>query len=175
MSDWGAEMATEVYNCTENTSPGRRTRVEGTMGSRHSGLPVTSSVMLDAVGARWGFASEQSFHNGSKGILENVSGVKVTSVIEFDDEGEVFGRPDQVELDVIIQDGTLILCEIKSSMSKSDMYAFERKARFYEKRHGRQADRLLVVSPMVDEKARAVADKLGIEVYSYAEDVTIKK
>jgi len=144
------------------------------MGSRHSGLPVTSSVMLDAVGARWGFASEQSFHNGSKGILENVSGVKVTSVIEFDDEGEVFGRPDQVELDVIIQDGTLILCEIKSSMSKSDMYAFERKARFYEKRRGRQADRLLVVSPMVDEKARAVADELGIEMYSYAEDVVVR-
>jgi len=130
--------------------------------------------MLDAVGARWGFASEQSFHNGSKGILENVSGVKVTSVIEFDDEGEVFGRPDQVELDVIIQDGTLILCEIKSSMSKADMYTFGRKVAFYEKRRGRQADRLLVISPMVDEKARAVADELGIEMYSYAEDVVVR-
>ena len=72
---------------------------------------------------------------------------------------------------MIIQDGTLILCEIKSSMSKADMYIFERKVRFYEKRHERKADRALVISPMVEERARRLARKLGIEVYSYAEDV----
>ena len=72
---------------------------------------------------------------------------------------------------MIIQDGTLILCEIKSSMSKSDMYAFERKVRFYEKRHSRKAHRAVVISPMVERRAREVAQKLGLEVYSYAEDV----
>jgi len=85
----------------------------------------------------------------------------------------VFGRPDQVELDVIIQDGTLILCEIKSSMSKSDMYTFERKVRFYEKRHDRKANRALVISPMVDDPAQKVARELGIEVYGHAEDVLL--
>jgi len=95
----------------------------------------------------------------------------VINVTEFDDAGEVFGRPDQVELDVIIQEGLLILCEIKSSISKSDMYIFERKVRFYEKRHDRKADRALVISPMVDRRAQEVAQKLGIEVYSYAEDI----
>jgi len=126
---------------------------------------------IGALGARWGLHTEQSFRNALKGILENSFGVEVLNVTEFDDEGEVFGRPDQVELDVIIQDGTLILCEIKSSMSKSDMYAFERKVRFYEKRHSRKAHRALVISPMVERRAREVAQKLGIEVYSYAEDV----
>ncbi len=126
---------------------------------------------IGALGARWGLYTEQSFRNALKGILEESFGVKVLNVTEFDDEGEVFGRPDQVELDVIIQDGTLILCEIKSSMSKSDMYIFERKVRFYEKHHDRKADRALVISPMVDWRAQEVAQKLGIEVYSYARDI----
>jgi len=95
------------------------------------------------------------------------------NVTEYDDAGEVFGRPDQVELDVIIQNGLLLLCEIKASMSKSDMIIFERKVRFYEKRHNRKANRTLVISPMVDARARALAIELGIEVYSYAEDVTL--
>lgn len=126
---------------------------------------------IGALGAWWGLHTEQSFRNALKGILEDSFGVEVINVTEFDDAGEVFGRPDQVELDVIIQDGLLILCEIKSSISKSDMYIFERKVRFYEKRHDRKADRALVISPMVDRRAQEVAQKLGIEVYSYAEDI----
>jgi len=127
---------------------------------------------IGALGARWGLQTEQSFRNALAGILGASFGVEVLNITEYDDAGEVFGRPDQVELDVIIQNGLLLLCEIKSSMSKSDMVIFERKVRFYEKRHNRKAARMLVVSPMVEERARAVASKLGIEVYSYAEDVT---
>jgi hypothetical protein len=124
-----------------------------------------------------GLQTEAEFHQAMVHILEVSCEAldSASSTVEretlYDDEGEVFGRPDQVELDVIIQDGTLILCEIKSSMSKSDMYAFERKVRFYEKRHNREAQRALVISPMVDRRAREVAQKLGIEVYSYAEDI----
>ncbi|NBD35600.1 MAG: hypothetical protein GVY30_06335 [Chloroflexi bacterium] len=40
-----------------------------------------------------------------------------------------------------------------------------------EKRHSRKAHRALVISPMVGRRAREVARKLGLEVYSYAEDV----
>ncbi len=126
---------------------------------------------IGALGARWGLHSEASFRNGLKGILEEFFDVQVLNVIEYDDAGEVFGRPDQIELDVIIKDGLLIICEIKSSMSRSEMYTFERKVRFYEKQHKRMTDRMLVISPMVDRRAQAVADNLGIRVYSYAEDV----
>ena len=90
--------------------------------------------------------------------------MQVLSVVEFDDEGEVFGHPDQVELDLIVKDGLLIICEIKPSMSRADMYAFGRKVEFYQKWHQRQADRVLVISPMVDDPARRVAQKLGIQV-----------
>ena len=85
----------------------------------------------------------------------------------------MFGRPDQIELDIIIKNGLLILVEIKSSMSKPDMYIFERKVRFYEKRHQRKASDMIVISPMVAPNALPVAEKLGIRVYSSVEDVRL--
>ncbi len=126
---------------------------------------------IGALGARWGLNAEESFRSALKAILEESFAVQVVNVNEYDDEGEVFGRPDQVELDILVKNGLLIICEIKSSISKSDMYAFERKIRFYEKRHNRQAARRIAISPMVDDKAMAVAAPAGIEVYSYARDV----
>jgi len=126
---------------------------------------------IGALGARWGLQLEQAFRNALKGILEESFPVQVINVVEFDDAGEVFGRPDQIELDLIIRDGLLIICEIKSSMSRGDVYLFDRKAGFYERKHNCKASRKLIISPMVDKRAQLVAHKLGIQVYSYAEDV----
>jgi len=127
---------------------------------------------MGALGTRWGLHSEDSFRNALAGILrEFPSGVEVVHVNEFDDAGEVFGRPDQIELDLIIRNGMLLIAEIKSSMSRGDMYLFERKARFYEKKHQRTAQRLIVISPMVDKRAQEVATKLGVKVYSYTDAV----
>ena len=127
---------------------------------------------IGALGARWGMQSEATFRNALAGILERHFDVQVLHVEEYDDSGSVFGRPDQVELDVVVKDGLLILCELKSSIDKAGMYSFERKARFYEDRHARKADRLLVISPMIDKRARKVAERLGIELYSDSLDVT---
>ena len=128
---------------------------------------------IGALGARWGMQTESAFRNALAGILEKSFGVEVRNETLRDDAGEVFGRPDQVELDVIIQNGMLILCEIKSSLSRSEMHTFARKAAFYEKQRGRTATRKLVISPMVDARARTLATELGIEVYSDTEDVTL--
>ena len=120
---------------------------------------------IGALGARWGTQSEKAFRDALAGILEQTFGVQVLNINEYDDEGVVFGRPDQVELDVIIKNGLLLICELKSSVDKAAIYIFERKARFYERRHQRQADRLIVVSPMIDARAQQVAQRLGIETY----------
>lgn len=126
---------------------------------------------IGALGSRWGLQSEKAFRDALAGILEQSFGVEVINVNEYDDEGVVFGRPDQVELDVIIKNGLLIICELKSSIDKAGMYSFERKARFYEQRHQRQASRLIVISPMIDARARPVAERLGIETYGDSIDV----
>jgi hypothetical protein len=123
---------------------------------------------IGALGARWGLQSEAAFRNALAGLLEESFKVQVLHINEYDDQGIVFGQPDQVELDIIIQNDVLILCEIKSSIDKAGMYTFERKVRFYEQKHGRKATRRLVISPMIDAKAQKVAEKLGIETFSDA-------
>nr|VFJ70122.1 MAG: hypothetical protein BECKFW1821C_GA0114237_102120 [Candidatus Kentron sp. FW] len=131
---------------------------------------------IGALGARWGLQAESAFRDAMAAILVESFGVEVVNVNEFDDAGEVFfGRPDQVELDVIIKNGLLIICELKSSVSKSDMYTFERKVRFYEKRHQRKASRMIVVSPMIDDRARPVGERLGIEMYPDSPNVPVTR
>ena len=126
---------------------------------------------IGAFGSRWGLQSEKAFRDALAGILEKNFGVEVVNVNEYDDQGVVFGRPDQVELDVIIQNSLLLICELKSSIDKAGMYIFERKARYYEQRHQRKANRLIVISPMIDARARKVAERLGIETYGDSTEV----
>ncbi len=128
---------------------------------------------IGALGARWGLFSEASFRGGLKAILEEL-GVKVERYHDYDTEGMVFGRPDQVELDLLIYDNTLIVAEIKSSMSREEMHAFQRKVEFYESRHGKKVKRKIVISPMVEDRAKDLAKELGIEVYSYPEDISFE-
>ena len=40
-----------------------------------------------------------------------------------------------------------------------------------QKRHQRQANRLIVISPMIDARARKVAERLGIEIYGDSTEV----
>ncbi len=126
---------------------------------------------IGAIGARWGVSTEASFRNAFRAILEESFGMKVEQVEYRDESGEVFGRPDQIELDVIIRNGQVIVCEIKSSASRGDIYLFERTVRSYEKRTKRKANRMILISPMVMEKDQSLARELGIEVYSDAEEV----
>ena len=147
-------------------------------GERFNQMHKEVMAMIDrvdrrvgALGARWGMQSEASFRNALAGILEQTFGVQVVNVNEFDDQGTVFGRPDQVELDIIIKNGLLLICELKSSIDKAGMYVFERKVRFYEQRHQRKANRLIVISPMIDARARKVAERLGIEMFSDSSQV----
>ncbi len=126
---------------------------------------------IGALGARWGLKAESSSREAIKGILEEDFPVKVERYLAYDQEGEVFGRPDQVELDLIVRNGKTLIAEIKSSMSKSDVFVLKRKVEFYKKREGKEVDRVLIIPPMVDSKAMDLAKEYGFEVYSYPEDV----
>ncbi len=128
---------------------------------------------VSALGARWGISSESSFRNALRGILEESFGVKVERVEYRDESGEVFGQPDQVELDVIIHDGQVLVCEIKSAASRADIHSFNRKVLSYEKRINRTVDRKILISPFVLPRDEELARQLGIEVYSDAQEVQL--
>ncbi|MFM1940733.1 MAG: hypothetical protein RLY32_2475 [Pseudomonadota bacterium] len=127
-------------------------------------------LSIGALGARWGLSAEESFRSALAGILTESYGVTVRNVSFQDSEGKVFGRPDQVEMDIVVTNGVCMAIEIKSSVDKQAVYLFDRKVQVYSEREGRTVNRKIVISPMVDSRAFRVAKELGIEVFTRSDD-----
>jgi hypothetical protein len=127
-------------------------------------------MQIGALGSRWGIKTEESFRAAAEGILGEDFGMRVERYMAYDEEGEVFGRPDQIEIDILIRDDKITAIEIKSSMSKSDVYTFDNKVSFYEKRHQVKVDRKLIITPMLDPRATELVKTLGMKVYTSCYD-----
>ncbi|MCR4407927.1 MAG: DUF3782 domain-containing protein [Anaerolineae bacterium] len=125
---------------------------------------------IGGLGARWGILSEEAFRNGVASILSDI-GLRVEHFWYMDTEGVVFGRPDQVEVDVVVRDGQVILMEIKSSVGRADVYTFQRKVELYERVRETRVARRIIVSPFVEASAAERARAMGIEVYTSGYDV----
>jgi len=129
---------------------------------------------IGALGARWGISTEHVFREAIKSVIEDITGLKVERYLKYDTEGKVFGRPDQVELDLVIHDGMVWIMEIKSSISKPEVYAFFRKVEFYREKEGKEVKRRIIVSPMIEPSAMEIIEDLGIEYFTYPEDMDQK-
>ncbi|MEO0151253.1 MAG: DUF3782 domain-containing protein [candidate division WOR-3 bacterium] len=103
---------------------------------------------ISSLGARWGIESENTFRNSIAYLLKDM-GFKVEKLIFFDDEGYVFSKPSTIEIDLIITNGKTIAIEIKSSVDKSDIFAFEKKVQLYEMKFKRKIDDKIFISPFV--------------------------
>jgi hypothetical protein len=126
-------------------------------------LRRTVETQIGGLGARWGIQTEEAFRNAMKTILEEV-GFRAKRYLTYDTEGEVFGRPDQVELDVVIQDGKVIVLEIKSSLDREHIHLFSQKVAFYARKTGQQVARQVIVTPYTERGARGLAEVLGVEI-----------
>jgi len=119
---------------------------------------------IDALGARWGLLAEESFRAGMVGVVERYFGGRVERWTYYDEEGFVFGFPSLI-VDMVISDKEHILVEIKSSVSRADVYEFWKVGQLYERIRGVKP-RLAIVSPFVREEAKKLAKELGIDVYT---------
>jgi hypothetical protein len=149
-----AEAQRKTEKCVEELARGQK-RFE-----RHF------DAQIGALGARGGLRTEESFRAAVKGILGEDFGMHVERYEAYDETGEVFGRPEQVEIDLVIRDARITTIEIKSSMSKSDVYAFDRKVSLYENRHQVKVDRKIIITPMLDQRAETAVKSLGMKVYT---------
>jgi hypothetical protein len=122
--------------------------------------------LISAIGARWGIMAEDAFREGLRGILEKEFGVKVDRWITRDEDGIVYGFSSVIEIDVAIKDGKTMLIELSSSVDRSKVAAFLRKAKLYEKKTGIMPDRLIMVAPYADEDAIEAAKEVGVEIYT---------
>lgn len=121
---------------------------------------------IDALGARWGIVSEEAFRSGIRGLIGKELGLKVEKWVKWDAEGYVFGHQANVDVDVAIRDDKTVLVEVKSRVNRADVYVFKRKAELYEKVEKRKPDKLIMITPYVDEDALESAKKFKIEVYT---------
>jgi hypothetical protein len=71
----------------------------------------TFDSQIGDLGARWGMQTEEAFQQGMRAILQEV-GFTAERFLEYDAAGAVFGHPEQVELDVVVKDGKVIVIEI---------------------------------------------------------------
>jgi hypothetical protein len=158
---WAESKAESERKWAEQTEQNRRLWLE--VGEQKSRL----DRKIGALGARWGIGSERAFRQALAAVLTESFGVEVLNI-------NVFGRPDQIELDIIVRNGTLIIFELKSSTDRSQLYIFSRKIAFYEKRHQRTADRKILVSPFIHPRAQELAQELEIETYGDSTDVELE-
>ncbi len=133
-------------------------------------LSDTVDFKIGGLGRRWGIDSEKSFRNGLTEILAD-TGYTVQNFIESDTKGIVFGRPAEIEIDVIIKGERTIVVEIKSSVSKSDVFIFLKKVDFYRQISGKQVDSTLMITPYIDDAARDIAHQYDIIVCDTLSDI----
>jgi hypothetical protein len=106
--------------------------------------------------------AEDAFRGGLRGIFEKKFGVKVERWITIDEGGLVYGFKSVIEVDIAIKDRKTMLIEMSSSVDKSKVAAFLRKAQSCEKRTGIRPDRLIMVTPYAEDAAVEVAEEVGL-------------
>ena len=121
---------------------------------------------ISALGARWGIMAESAFRESLRGLLEKELGYRVEKWTVFDEAGRVYGYPSVVDVDVTVSDGKLILIEVSSHIKASDITTFRRKAELYMEKTGKRPDKLVVVTPYIDDTAQKAAKELGIGLYT---------
>ena len=144
---------------TELRQLGRRIEEQGRRIDEHTRT-------LGAIGARWGMMAEESFRAAVRSLFADQPGVVVEHWRHRDEAGTVFGYAADVDMDVVVRNGRLVVVEIKSSISVGDVLVFQRRIDVYKRVTGRTPDRAVMIGPWIDHRAREAGTKLGSELVS---------
>ncbi|MEM0439510.1 MAG: hypothetical protein DJ555_02225 [Desulfurococcaceae archaeon] len=130
-------------------------------------LETRLTNMISALGARWGIMSETAYREGLKEILTEI-GWRVEHLVITDVDGYVYGRPEEVEIDIVIADNRIYLVELTSAIKRTDLDLIVRKAELYRKVKGVKPDRIILISPFIHDKnperIKAIASEMGVEI-----------
>lgn len=108
-------------------------------------------VRIDGLGARWGLVTEEAFRKGVEALLKE-AGYTVEIWRRFDDKGFVYGRPSEVELDVVVRNGKAFIVEITSTLKRGDLPIIARKVDFYKEVTGGFVESVYVICATIDDK-----------------------
>jgi hypothetical protein len=133
----------------------------------------TFDMKIGALGSRWGLSSEEAFRKAMDHILKDV-GFTAERFTGYDTKGQVFGHPDQVEMDLIVRNSRIIAIEIKSSVDRNDVATFNRKITFYEEETGEKVAEKIFISPFIDPRGTEnLAQSFGITICTNPERLKI--
>ncbi len=100
-----------------------------------------------------------------KYVVKEILGTGEVSKWRYcDSKGKVYEHPSIIEVDVLVRsDGTHILLEIKSRISKGDVLKLSRIGKLYEEIEGTKP-KLVIIGGFIDEGVKDLAKKLGVEI-----------
>ncbi|ABN70638.1 Protein of unknown function DUF1626 [Staphylothermus marinus F1] len=127
------------------------------------------SKVLITIAHRFGVITEEVFRDTIAGLLSKYFGASASKQSIFDDEGIVFGYPSMIDVDVVVKNNVHILVKTKSRVDPGDILMLLRVAKLYEKKTGVKP-KLAIVAGFVSGKAREVALKYGVDIYTYIEE-----
>lgn len=70
----------------------------------------------------------------------------------------------EIEIDLIAIGEKTFIVELKSSVSKNDVHFLIMKADYYTRETGKRVDKLLMITPFIDDNARLVAQEFQITI-----------
>ncbi len=141
----------------------RQLKLEERMARLEEEMNETRRV-LTVIAHRFGVLSESAFREAMKYVVEEKLGAgRVSKMSLRDEEGLVYGYPSIIDIDVVVKDDKHILVEVKSRVSRGDVYEIYRIGKLYEKIKGIKPV-LVIVGGFIDPKAYEAAAKLGVEV-----------
>ena len=109
----------------------------------------------------------RGFEDLIRQTLKAVVGVEVKEVkrlVMWDEKGEVYGHPENVEFDAYASNSEKFLIEVKSNAKRGDILIFNKKAEWAEKTIGKA--RKILITAYIDDTAYRECLKLGINVIS---------
>ncbi|GAB6148051.1 PD-(D/E)XK nuclease family protein [Stetteria hydrogenophila] len=147
----------------------RMLRVEERLARLEEEVRNNRRIVL-AVAHRFGVISESAFRDAMRYVVEEALGAgRVSRWTHYDSEGVVYGHPALVEVDVLVRNGVHVLVEVKSRAGAGDVLELRRIGELYERVEGVKP-RLVIIAGLIDEKARELAGKLGVEIKPVAPD-----
>lgn len=124
---------------------------------------LLSMMRVEVQEVRVGLVREDEFREKIKSIMEEMLGVRLVKWT-YNDDGYVYGAPSLVEAYLTIKDNAHILVDIRASASRGDVSLFWRIGKLYEEVDGVKP-KLVLVTFNIDERARELAEELGIDIY----------
>ncbi|MHA1439658.1 MAG: DUF3782 domain-containing protein [Promethearchaeota archaeon] len=124
------------------------------------------SVAIGALGRRSGKALENTILAilKDKLIQENIDASKITKEYLYDEKGEVFWKNYNSDIDILMQNGKIILIEIKYHVNKHKIERFVRKSQLFKLQFKKDFDALVMICLEIKSSVLHIAKQFGVKI-----------